>query len=308
MRRYLSLLFFILAICVALPAQASSKAASVQDRQSAMAALEAAIVQGPAVIDLHQQATLNLPAGYIFMPSPQVNYLLEAQGNELDDGFVGMIAPANNDDWAVMVTYLPDGYVSDADAAKLNPDQLLKDLRAGAAQNAAHRHSMGQPGLNVVGWVNAPAYDTQTHKLTWTLEGSVENDEASEHFANYNMKVLGREGLFSVTLASSASAIATYKPMADSLLANIQFNPGKRYADFNASTDKVATYGLAALVTGVVAKKAGVLAVIGLALAKGAKLIMIAVLGGLAALKNMLTGRRKKGEAVNTTNQPPPAA
>ena len=52
------------------------------------------------------------------------------------------------------------------------------------------------------------------------------------------------------------------KPTAHNLLASLDFAAGKRYADFNSSTDKVAEYGLAALVAGVAAKKLGLLAVI----------------------------------------------
>ena len=44
------------------------------------------------------------------------------------------------------------------------------------------------------------------------------------------------------------------------LLAALSFNEGKRYTDFNAATDRMAEYGLAALVGGMAAKKLGLLA------------------------------------------------
>ena len=61
------------------------------------------------------------------------------------------------------------------------------------------------------------------------------------------------------------------------LLAALDYKPGERYADFNASTDRVAEYELAALIGGVAAKKLGLLAVIGVALAKFWKVILIGV-------------------------------
>ena len=68
------------------------------------------------------------------------------------------------------------------------------------------------------------------------------------------------------------------------LLGALNFNDGKRYADFNAKTDHVAEYGLAALVVGVAAKKLGLLAV-GLAFfAKFAKLGLLLLAGGGAAI------------------------
>ena len=66
------------------------------------------------------------------------------------------------------------------------------------------------------------------------------------------------------------------------LLDNLNYVDGKRYADFDSSTDKVAEYGLAALVAGVAAKKLGLFAVIAAFLAKFAKvgILAAAALGG----------------------------
>lgn len=69
------------------------------------------------------------------------------------------------------------------------------------------------------------------------------------------------------------------KPDAQALLGALEFDAGKRYEDFNASTDHVAEYGLAALVLGVGAKKLGLLAVIAAFAAKFAKVIFLAVVG-----------------------------
>ena len=60
------------------------------------------------------------------------------------------------------------------------------------------------------------------------------------------------------------------------------YNDGKRYAQYDATTDKAAAYGLAALVGGVAAKKLGLLAVAAAFFAKFFKLILVglAVAGG----------------------------
>lgn len=71
------------------------------------------------------------------------------------------------------------------------------------------------------------------------------------------------------------------------MLGALEFDPGKRYEDFNEATDHVAEYGLAALVLGVGAKKLGLLAVIFAFLAKFAKVIFIAVLGGGAVITKL---------------------
>jgi uncharacterized membrane-anchored protein len=98
------------------------------------------------------------------------------------------------------------------------------------------------------------------------------------------------------------------------MLGALNFNDGKRYADFNESTDHVAEYGLAALVLGVGAKKLGLLAMAGVFLAKFAKVGFLALLG-MGALARKFFGGKKKAEDLKATEakpedapKPPPAA
>ena len=109
---------------------------------------------------------------------------------------------------------------------------------------------------------------------------------------NYNPYALGRKGYINLTLVTDSKDIAKYKPVAQQLLADIEFNQGERYADYNAATDKVAEYGLAALVGGVAAKKLGLLAVIGAFLAKAGKFLIIGAVAVGGAIKSWL-GRRR---------------
>jgi len=71
----------------------------------------------------------------------------------------------------------------------------------------------------------------------------------------------------------------------------VDFNSGKRYGDFNSSTDKVAAYGLAALVAGVAAKKLGLLALLAAMAVKFAKIIAVSVAALIVAIKRWLKGR-----------------
>ena len=103
----------------------------------------------------------------------------------------------------------------------------------------------------------------------------------------HNTFQLGREGYIELTMVSDLKSIEAYKPVARELLGNIEFNEGKRYSDFNAATDKVAEYGLAALVGGLAAKKLGLLAVIGALLAKFGKLIFVGVVAVGALFKGL---------------------
>ena len=103
--------------------------------------------------------------------------------------------------------------------------------------------------------------------------------------------MLGREGYVSLNLITSSSTVEADKPAAHELLAAVNFNDGKRYGDFNASTDKVAAYGLAALVGGIAAKKLGLLAAAGVFIAKFAKVIIVGVAAAGGAVAKFLKGR-----------------
>ena len=75
-------------------------------------------------------------------------------------------------------------------------------------------------------------------------------------------------------------------PMAD-------FDPGQRYADFNPSSDHLAAYGVAALVAGGIAAKAGLFAKIGVILLAAKKLIILAIAAIAAAFKKLFGGKDK---------------
>ena len=139
---------------------------------------------------------------------------------------------------------------------------------------------MGVPELEIVGWAEKPAYARDSHRLVWAMSSRSKGAPADEEQGvNYNTYALGREGYLSLNLVTELKDLGAHKEEAQALLGALEFNDGKRYADFNSSTDKVAEYGLAALVLGVGAKKLGFFAVIFAFLAKFAKLAILAALG-----------------------------
>ena len=81
----------------------------------------------------------------------------------------------------------------------------------------------------------------------------------------------------------------------EKLLPMAEFEPGARYADHNPKTDKVAAYGVATLIGGGLAAKAGLFAKLGLLLAKFWKLLLIGVVAFGAAAKKFFGGDRKNG-------------
>jgi uncharacterized membrane-anchored protein len=122
-----------------------------------------------------------------------------------------------------------------------------------------------------------------------------EPDDAPKN-VNYNTYALGRDGYFSLNLLSSSDRIAGEKPVAHELLDDLRYNVGKRYEDFSATTDRVAEYGLMALVGGAVVKKLGLFALLGAFALKFAKVIILGAVAFGAGMMKFLR-RKPRGDA-----------
>ncbi|MDE2138748.1 MAG: DUF2167 domain-containing protein [Gammaproteobacteria bacterium] len=267
------------------PSAAQAALAAARD------AARAAIERGPVNIRLRDQAQLELPPGFGFIPQKESAALLSAMGNDAGPDLLGLIVPLGEARWFVVANYDPSGYVKDDDARHWDAEKLLQNLKDGTEAGNAARAKVGVPPLEVTRWIEPPAYTADSHRLIWSAEAQRKDGVAEDPTVNYNTYVLGREGFISMNLITSASAIDADKAAAHALLSAVSFNDGKRYADFNSSSDKVAAYGLAALVAGVAAKKIGLLALFAATIVKFAKVIAVAAAAAIAIVTRWLKGR-----------------
>ena len=271
------------------------------------AGIAKAMVRGPAAVALRDQASLSLPEGFGFIPQKEAAAFMKFIGNHTDAAFMGLLVPLDSaaerkgSQWFVTVDYDPAGYIKDDDAKHWDSDKLLQSLKDGTEAGNADRVSAGIPPLMVTRWIQAPVYEASSHRLTWSAEAKQKNTPDSDPTINYNTYVLGREGYISLNLVTATSTVDQDKTDAGKLLSAVDFKSGKRYTDFNSSTDKVAAYGLAALVAGVAVKKLGLIALIGAALVKFSKVIFIAVIAfgaGISRWFKWFKARFGKKEAI----------
>jgi|SRR5689334_2485963 uncharacterized membrane-anchored protein len=253
---------------------------------------------GPAQIRLLDQATLNITDDEVFIPAAEANRIMAALGNSSTPERFGLVTEkSDNVRWMVDVTWIKEGYVRDGDAKEWQADAMLEDLKEGTERGNAERLARGIPALDVTGWVEKPAYDSASHRLVWSLSLQDRGAPAGEpQTINYNTYALGREGYFSLDLITGSDTIGTDKLVARNLLGTLNYRPGKRYEDFSSSTDKVAAYGLGALVGVVAVKKLGLLGLIGVFLLKIWKLAAVALVGAGAAVRRFF-GRQKEDAA-----------
>jgi uncharacterized membrane-anchored protein len=248
---------------------------------------------GPKAIPLGDQGSLKLPAGYLFLNEKDAGAMLTYWGNPGPHKVMGMVLSEDEKDgWAISLRFRPEGYVKDEDAKSWDADELFKSVKEGTEASNAERKKMGGGELHVIDWVQKPTYDAATHRLAWGMRAEAVDGGERHDSVNFKTYVLGREGYIEMNLMTDPQTLPAAKPRATELLAATSFVDGKRYEDFSASTDKVAAYGLAALVAGGVAKKVGLLATVGLLFAKFWKIILVGLAlfgGGIAKL----FGRKK---------------
>ena len=209
---------------------------------------------------------------------------------------LGMLVPADipitaQNAWAVIVTYEEDGYVKDDDATKINYDDLLKEMRAGVKAGNEEREKQGYPSIELVGWATPPRYEAAAKKMYWAKE--LKFSDSPENSLNYGIRVLGRRGVLVLNAVASMSQLADIEAATPMLLGAVDFQEGHRYTDFKPGTDKVATYGLAALVAGGVLAKTGFLKVLIAGALAAKKFIIIGLVALSGVIKKFFGGKQR---------------
>jgi len=227
-------------------------------------------------------ATLNLNEDFYYLtPDDTERLIVDGWGNPPGNKTLGMIIPQATNPmsragWGVLVSYKDDGHISDDDAAKIDYTELLKQMQDEDVENNKERIKQGYAGLELLGWAEPPRYDEQSHKMFWARELKVDN--APDNTLNYSIRVLGRAGVLELNAVASMTDLPTIQKELPNILAFTNFTDGNRYADYDPGTDKLAKYGLAALVAGGIAGKAGLFAKLGLVLLAAKKFIVVGVL------------------------------
>ncbi len=243
--------------------------------------------QGPTQVTIAANSTLKVPAGYVFLDKADTDRFLELSHN-LASGNEVMLAPEDLS-WAAYLSFDESGYVKDDD--KIDAPALLKTMQEGQEAANAERRRRGWGELSIVGWATPPFYNRDTKRLEWaTLLAS-----NGEQTANFATKILGRRGHTSVILVADLPGLPAAQRQLNTVLQGYEFNSGERYAEWRQG-DKVAEYGLAALILGgaaAVATKKGLWAVLGTFFAATWKFLAAGVVAAGGWLRSLL--KKKSG-------------
>lgn len=241
--------------------------------------------QGPVLGDLGAEAEVRVPAGCLFTKGDGVRMFMELTENTTSpaERAVVFCPDSLEDSWFVVFSFDESGYVKDDERDKLDADALLASLQQGTREGNAERTSHGYPALTLDGWAKPPYYDPQTNNLTW---GTLISSSSGGHSVNHSVRLLGRGGVMNVDLIVGRDQYEAAQPAFNALVGGFTYRSGHRYSEWR-SGDKLAAYGLTALVAG----GAGVaLANSGL-LAKLWKFILAGVAAVAAGIKKFFGGK-----------------
>lgn len=264
--------------------------------------------RGPVQAKLGEIATIQIPEGYAFADSSGARRFLELAHNPTSGQELGIILPIPrkgdpaSDGWFMLFEFDETGYITDHD--DLDADRILESIKKGTDRANEVRRSKGWPAFHVTGWALQPFYDSQSHNLTWAINGRGDEGPSSDA-VNYSIRILGRRGAMSVDLVMDPSQTTTVLPRFGDLLHSFSYLSGNKYADFMKG-DKVAGYGLTALIAGgagAVAVKTGLISklwtlLIGMLAAvwKFILVLLAAVASALRKVWSSMTGKKNKSE------------
>jgi uncharacterized membrane-anchored protein len=214
-------------------------------------------VKGPAKCDLGKMAGVKLPTGYLFLDASDTKKIMTMMGNRPSDNELGFIQEnSEKSDWFVIFMFDAMGYVSDTNQ-DLDEKKLLKEIKEGNEEGNKWRRENGFAELKVIDWKVKPYYNKETKNLEWALLNESNNGKN----INYTIKILGRSGVMEAVVVCGPEQIDAVIPKVRMLLEGYSYTSGNKYSEY-VKGDKVAKYGLAALITGgaaVAAVKSGLL-------------------------------------------------
>jgi uncharacterized membrane-anchored protein len=290
----------LLGLALPLVAADSDKTPAVAPEQKAPAE-KFAWQDGPAEGDLGGRAKLKVPAGFRFLGASDAARLMSLMGNQPSGNEIGFVRNEKSG-WAVIFEFSDVGYVKDDDKDKLDAKKLLASIKKGNEAGNEYRRKNGLDPIDVIGWHVEPRYNDKTKNLEW----SVLAESRGRRIVNYNVRLLGRNGITEATLMEDFDQVDASLPAFRDLLDHFNYKTGESYSEFKAG-DKISEYGLSALILGgaaAVGYKVGFFGMVLAAFKKFAKVIIAGIVALVAGIRkffgNLFGGRRPPSDGSST--------
>lgn len=215
------------------------------------------VVRGPENIKMGQIASIKIAQDYIFLDGGDTRTLMERFGNPASNNEEGLIADREFN-WFVVFEFSNVGYVPDDEKDDLDADEILETIIEANEEANKIREKSGWGKLIITGWELTPRYNQLTNNLEWAIRG---RDDMGYPVINHSTRLLGRKGVMELTLVVDPTIYKEIVPLYADVMQTFSFQQGQKYAEYREG-DKVAEYGLTALVVGggtAIAAKSGLL-------------------------------------------------
>lgn len=199
-------------------------------------------IYGPKVVRVGKIATFKIPSGYMFLYPQDTAKIMEIFHNPpsyKDEYYFG----PKNFEWYGIFSYDDIGHVPDNE--NINADDLIESIKRGTEKDNKIRIQKGWKPMYILGWKFKPFYDKETKRLSWAIDA----ESGGSEVINYNTRILGRTGVTSAILVAGTTNLNHIVDTFNKVVDGYKFNDDQRYSSFTEG-DKVAKYGLAALIAG----------------------------------------------------------
>lgn len=228
-------------------------------------------------------AVFRMEEGWRWLGSEDASRVLTHWGNPVIQPPLGMVFPAENtatNGWGVLVRFEEDGWVEDDEADEIDCDALLAEMQANTLQESGDRVAAGYDSVALVGWADAPHYDANTHKLHWAKDLQFGGEDTRT--LNYDLRALARRGVLTMNAVAGMRDLEAVRSRMAGLVDRVEFQEGHGYDDFGPGMDRIAAYGIGALIAGKLSAKKGLLKVLFGLLLAGKKFTVFAFVAVLA--------------------------
>ena len=239
-------------------------------------------IYGPKEVTLGGIAKFKVPEGYMFLEPADTAKLMEIYHNPpsyRDEYYFG----PKNFKWFGLFSYEDTGHISDKE--DIDADSLIENIKEGNEEANKYREEKGWEPIHITGWRYKPFYDKNTKRLSWAIDAT----SGGHLITNYNTRILGRTGVTSAILVVDPDKLEEVVYPFNEVVNGYEFNNDKKYSAFKDG-DKVAKYGLAALIAGgaaAVATKKGLWATLAIAVKAFWKFILAGIIAFFSFFKNI---------------------
>ena len=206
------------------------------------------------------RSEIEVPEGLKITGSQGAQKLLRMMDN-LPSGRELAILSTEDLSWWADFTFSDDGYVKDDEKGDIDADKLLATLKEAQVESNKARKKQGLNPFLLTEWAVKPFYNEESKSLEFGFKIKEDAPGEEGESVNYSTKILGRHGVMNVTLVCAPEALESSLAELRGALKGFSYVTGESYAEYRKG-DKVAEYGLTALIAGgtlAVAAKTGLL-------------------------------------------------